>query len=1205
MARVKLRVILVVLSILSFLSVSVAGYVTFRSLRDSAYKESEKDSALHAERIRNGVSSFLAGNLKTAHALAGLKEIGEVLSRPRGPSLARANAVLDHFRNALAADVCYVMDRDGTTVASSNRNAPDSFVGNNFSFRPYWKQAIRGTPSTYMALGVTSNVRGVYFSHPVYGDPAAPPVGVAVIKVSTGTIEREFGQGGEGIVLLADPKGIVFASNRKDWLYRSLQTLTQEDVEEVARSQQFGSGPWEWSGLSILGDGTARDGSGRAYRFSRLDVSTYPGWSVVYLSDLRAVSRKISAPLFRVTGPILLALCFLIGLSVFFLYRRASDDIVRRKAAEEALLEAQKQLTRHSGELERQVKERTRRFTNILRHTPAVVYVKDREGRYTYVNPRFTELFGVRNAEVRGKTDFDVFPYEFAHAFRENDRRVLAGRTPIQVEETFPRAGGTRVYLSNRFPIYDDEGIPTALCGISTDISEIKRAEDQLRRLSDSIIAGQEKERAAVARELHDEFGQVLTALGLDAAWLRDRMRDADPEASRQAQAMCGVIDKAIDERALSGTLVVRGKGMLEVSATGANSAMGRLAGMLSGIESEKTPLEKRLDVFGMQIARWVGALAVTLIVVGVAAEGLGRFEEMVLFAVALAVAAVPEGMPAVVTLTLALGVQRMARRKAVVRRLSAVEALGSVTVIATDKTGTLTENRMRVHELLSERRHEALQAMALANDAEPDAAAGDPLEIGLLAFAREQGIDIHALRASHPRVSQRVFDSSWKFMRVTIDNGHELQSLLKGAPEVLLGRCNLDPAARDHWLARAEAAANDGYRVLALAQGVGEAESDLQLLGLILLWDPARAEVADAMRTVRKAGVRVIMITGDHPGTARAVARQIGMEHEHVVTGAEIDALDSAQLRNIARDTTVFARVSAEHKLRLIEALQANGEIVAMTGDGVNDAPALKRADVGIAMGQRGSDVSREVADLVLLDDNFATIVGAIEEGRGIYENIQKFIRFLFSTNVALVILVVGGAILAYAQNLREDSGMLLLPLTAIQLLWINFIADGPPALALALDRNASLMQRPPRSPSSPLLDTASLRFVFSTGLIKAAAGLSLLIWLPMLGYGASVARTAVFLFEASAQLVFAYPARRIAQAPASNMLLNAIVALSLLVQAATLMLPALREMLALHPLDLRALAIVATAVLAAWLIAEWLNHRLRMHAAHEAALP
>ena len=459
MARVKLRVILVVLSFLSFLSVSVAGYVYFRSLQDSAHKEAEKDSALQAERIRNGVSSFLAENLKTARALAGLEEIGEVLSHPRGSSLARANAVLDHFRSALAADVCYVMDRDGMTVASSNRDAPDSFVGNNFSFRPYWKQAIRGTPATYMAQGVTSNVRGVYFSHPVYGDPAAPPVGVAVIKVSTGPIEREFRQGGEGIVLLADPKGIVFVASRKEWLYRSLQGLTQEDVEEVARSQQFGPGPWDWSGLSILGDGTARDASGKAYRFYRLDVSTYPGWSVVYLSDLAAVSRKISAPLFRVTGPIILVLCFLIGLSVFFLYRRASDDIVRRKAAEDALLEAQKQLTLHSGELERQVKERTRRFTNILRHTPAVVYVKDREGRYAYVNPRFTELFGVRNAEVRGKTDFDVFPYEFAHAFRENDRKVLAGRASIQVEETFPQDEGAHVYLSTRFPIYDDDGV--------------------------------------------------------------------------------------------------------------------------------------------------------------------------------------------------------------------------------------------------------------------------------------------------------------------------------------------------------------------------------------------------------------------------------------------------------------------------------------------------------------------------------------------------------------------------------------------------------------------------------------------------------------------------------------------------------------------------------------------------------------------------
>jgi PAS domain S-box-containing protein len=548
MARVKLRVILVVLSFLSFLSVSAAGYVYFRSLQNSAYKEAEKDSALQAERIRNGVSAFLAENLKTARALAGLGEMRAVLVDPRGSSLARVNAVLDHFRDALAADVCYLMDREGTTVASSNRDAPDSFVGDNFAFRPYWKEAIRGFPATYMAQGVTSNVRGVYFSHPVYGDAGGPAVGVAVIKVSTMRIERDFRQGSEGIVLLVDPKGIVFAANRKEWLYRSLLGLTQEDVEEVARSQQFGQGPWEWSGFSILGGGKAQDKGGREYRFYRLDVSAYPGWSVVYLDDLRSVSRKISGPLFRATGPIILLLCLLIGLSVLFLYRRASGDIVRRKAAEEALQDAQKQLTQHSGELERQVEERTRRITNILRHTPAVVYVKDREGRYAYVNPRFTELFGVRNAQVHGKTDFDVFPYEFAHAFRENDRKVLDGRTSTQTEETFPKGDEPHVYLSTRFPIYDAAGTASALCGISIDISGIKKAEDQLRRLSDSIIAGQEKERAAVARELHDEFGQVLTALGLDAAWFRDRLKAADPAASRQAQAMCGIIDKAIDD---------------------------------------------------------------------------------------------------------------------------------------------------------------------------------------------------------------------------------------------------------------------------------------------------------------------------------------------------------------------------------------------------------------------------------------------------------------------------------------------------------------------------------------------------------------------------------------------------------------------------------------------------------------------------------
>jgi PAS domain S-box-containing protein len=548
MAVVKLRIILVVLSFLSFLSVSVAGYVYFHSLEASAFKEVEKDSALQAERIRNGVSSFLAENLKTVRALAGLTEMAEALRHPEGPALARANAVLDHFRDALGADVCYVMDRHGTTIASSNRRAPDSFVGNNFAFRPYWKEAIRGRPATYMAQGVTSNLRGVYYSHPVYGDRREPPVGVVVIKASAGRIEQLFRQAGEGIVLLADPKGIVFVASRNEWLYRSLQRLVQEDLEEVARSQQFGPGPWEWSGLSIRADGTALDAEGREYLLYRMEIPTYPGWSVFYLRNLEDVSRRISAPLLRASGSIILALCILIGLSVFFLYRRASDDIVRRKAAEEALQQAREKLEAYSEDLERQVRERTRRIRSILRHTPAVVYLKSSENRYVYVNPRFTELFGVRNRDIRGKTDFDVFPYEFAHAFRENDRKILSGQGPTRVEETFPHGDGPRVYLSTKFPIYDESGATTALCGISIDITEIKKAQDQVRRLSDSIIAGQEKERAAVARELHDELGQVLTALGLDAAWLRDRLKDVDAGASRQAQAMCGLIDKAIGE---------------------------------------------------------------------------------------------------------------------------------------------------------------------------------------------------------------------------------------------------------------------------------------------------------------------------------------------------------------------------------------------------------------------------------------------------------------------------------------------------------------------------------------------------------------------------------------------------------------------------------------------------------------------------------
>jgi len=646
-------------------------------------------------------------------------------------------------------------------------------------------------------------------------------------------------------------------------------------------------------------------------------------------------------------------------------------------------------------------------------------------------------------------------------------------------------------------------------------------------------------------------------------------------------------VEKETGDDLFSGTLIVRARGHLGVERTGPGSSMGRLATMLGSVATEPTPLEQRLRRLGHQIAVWVGGMAVVLAVVGIFAEGFERAPEIIVFAVALAVAAVPEGMPAVVTLTLALGVQRMARRKAVVRRLSAVEALGSVTVIATDKTGTLTENRMQVGSVDALDPAQALLAMILANEADPTSGAGDPLDRGLLEHAAANGLDAVAVHQAHPRLSAQPFDSAWKFSRVTVSTPDGPRSYLKGAPEVILARTNLDAAARVLWAERAERAAHGGHRVLALAAGNGERDSGLDLLGLVLLWDPPRAEVPEAIAQVQQAGVRVIMITGDHPGTAQAIARHIGMAGTEAMTGAELEQLDDAALQLAVKRISVFARVSPEHKLRLVEALQTSGEFVAMTGDGVNDAPALKRANVGVAMGQRGSDVSREVADLVLLDDNFATIVGAIEEGRGIYANIQTFIRFLFSTNLALVLLVVLGAVIAFTLDMRDAHGMLLLPLTAIQLLWINLIADGPPALALTLDRNPGVMAQPPRPPQSPLLDRVSMRFVIGSGVVKAAAGGGLLIGLPLAGYGSGLARTAVFLFESLAQLVFAYPSRRLGHRPLRNWTLHLVIVATIALQLATIAIPSLRATLGLEVLGAGVSAVVIASVGLTWLLA------------------
>ncbi len=647
-------------------------------------------------------------------------------------------------------------------------------------------------------------------------------------------------------------------------------------------------------------------------------------------------------------------------------------------------------------------------------------------------------------------------------------------------------------------------------------------------------------------------------------------------------------VDKARSDELFSGTLLVRGKGLLEITQTGPKSAMGKVAVMIGEIETGKTPLEIRLSVFANQIAKVILVLAVIITLGGLLIEGVGRIGHVLIFAVALAVAAIPEGLPAVLTLTLALGVERMARRKAVVRRLSAVEALGSVTVIATDKTGTLTRNKMVVRGTDATDEGRFTRAIVLANDADHHGEIGDPLEIALLEHAANSDLDPDEVRNRYPRQSTIPFDSSYKFMRASVLENGRVVSYIKGAPEVLLERSTLSEVDRDKWRGKIDAFAAEGFRVLAAGWREGEGDSDIEFLGVVKLWDPPRDEVPDAICEAFSAGIRIVMVTGDHPTTAKAIAQTIGIKVGAVVTGDELDSFSAEQFRRSAAEVSIFARVSPEHKLRIVEALKENGEVVAMTGDGVNDAPALKRSDVGVAMGQRGSDVSREVADLVLMDDNFATIVAAIEEGRNIYENIQKFIRFLFSTNLALVMLVVGGAFGSFLLGLTDEMGGLLLPLTAVQLLWINIIADGPPALALGFDRNPSVMKQRPRDPTESLLDRPSIRFIVATGTFKAFVGGILLVLLPRFNYSLLATRTAVFLFESVVQLVMAYPSRKISEPPLRNMYLHTAVLLGAALQVATIYFSPLRNLLGLEHIDLFAFVIVSVSIAAAWLAAE-----------------
>jgi Ca2+-transporting ATPase len=613
-----------------------------------------------------------------------------------------------------------------------------------------------------------------------------------------------------------------------------------------------------------------------------------------------------------------------------------------------------------------------------------------------------------------------------------------------------------------------------------------------------------------------------------------------------------------------SGTTATYGRGIAVVTASGMRTEMGRIAGLLKETPEEQTPLQRELDRTGKLLGAIVVVIAVVMIATIIIVEDVRGFAAIVpvlILGVALAVAAVPEGLPTVVTGVLSIGVQRMARRHAIVRHLAAVETLGSASVIASDKTGTLTKNEMTVRvvetasgrvtfegvgyaprgDVLSEDggpiegalRHELERALAAADRANNAVVAehdgrwtveGDPTEGALIVAARKAGLHSDALESRLPRIGEVPFSSERKLMTtVHRDTKHAERVVVfaKGAPDVLLGRCTrelvgdgerpLTPERRAEIVRANESLAGQALRTLAVASRVlpadafdrdrdgvpdPDVEQDLAFAGLIGMIDPPRAEAREAVARARGAGIRPIMITGDHPRTAAVIARELGIAtNDRVITGAELEKSSDDALERTASEVSVYARVNPEHKLRIVDGLQRGGAIVAMTGDGVNDAPALKTADIGVAMGITGTDVSKEAADIVLADDNFATIVAAVEEGRAIFANIRKFLRFLLSSNIGEVLTMFFGVLLAQRIGLRADGGGVVLPLLATQILWINLVTDGAPALALGVDpADERLMHRPPRPHGEGVITGRMWRGIFFVGVVMAGATLFVL---------------------------------------------------------------------------------------------------------------
>ncbi len=689
---------------------------------------------------------------------------------------------------------------------------------------------------------------------------------------------------------------------------------------------------------------------------------------------------------------------------------------------------------------------------------------------------------------------------------------------------------------------------------------------------------------------------------------------------AKQTEALPDGQDSALGDRvnmAFKGTTATHGRGRGLVVAIGTDTELGKVARLLDS-EDRSTPLQRRLAAFGKRLALGVIGICAVIFVVGVL-----RGEAMLLMAltaISLAVAAIPEALPAVVTVLLALGARRMVAVNALVRRLPSVETLGSVTVICSDKTGTLTQNRMHAELLLAcgQRwvpgdhlpgavHEEALRAAVLCNDAHRDTSdaqhpwQGDPTETALVVAALAAQIDKIALEAAWPRVQEQPFDSGRKRMTTFHRGSAGLVAYTKGAPESVVPCCQAQwtpqgpqPLDFQALLASADDLAAQGLRVLALARreharlpdtnAINAVESELQFLGLIALIDPPRLEAAAAVRDCVSAGITPVMITGDHPATARAIAQRLGIVADagaEVLSGADLACLDDAQLRQHVGQVRVYARVDPVQKIRIVQALQAQGEFVAMTGDGVNDAPALKRADIGVAMGKSGTDVAREASSLVLLDDNFATIVAAVREGRRIFDNIRKFVRYAMTGNSGEVWTIFLAPML-----------MLPIPLLPIHILWVNLVTDGLPGLALAAEpAERGIMQRPPRPPGESLFANGMWQHILGVGLLIGGLCLGVQAW--ALSTGHSHWQTMVFTVLTLSQMAHVMAIRSERDSLwrlglGSNRPLLGAVLLTFLLQMATIYVPALNPIFKTEALSLPELLVCLGAAAVVGLVVE-----------------